>query len=87
MTIEQIDNFLKKNEYDRNPVKVSFKTRNSFTGIFLKTNDYEDLKGKNFWRIIGEANVKKYMSSKDATLARIFNGTEITKLTTVESFS
>lgn len=86
MTNEQIDNFLKKNEYDRNPVKVSFKTRNSFTGIFVKTADYEDLKGKNFWRIIGEANVKKYMSSKDATLARIFNGTEITKLTTVETF-
>ncbi len=85
MTNEQIDNFLKKNDFDRKPVKVSFKTRNSFTGIFLKTADYEDLKGKNFWRIIGEANVKKYMSSKDTTLARIFNGTEITKLTSVET--
>lgn len=84
MTIEQIDNFLKKNEFDRNPVKVSFKTRNSFTGIFVKTTDYEDLKGKNFWRIIGESNVKKYMSSRDTSLARIFNGTEITKLTAVE---
>ena len=84
MTVEQIDTFLKKNDFDRNPVKVSFRTRNSFTGIFVKTADYEDLKGKNFWRIISESNVKKYLSSKDANLARIFNGTEITKLTAVE---
>lgn len=84
MTIEQIDSFLQKNEFDRNPVKVSFRTRNAFTGIFVKTADYDDLKSKNFWRIVNEANVKKYMHSKDASLARIFNGTEITKLAVVK---
>lgn len=84
MTNEQIDSFVQKNEFDRNPVKVSFRTRNAFTGIFVKTADYDDLKSKNFWRIVNETNVKKYMSSKDASLARIFNGTEITKLTVVK---
>ncbi|NII26239.1 short-chain dehydrogenase [Pseudoflavitalea sp. X16] len=80
MTNEQIDSFLQKNEFDRNPVKVSFRTRNAFTGIFVKTADYDDLKSKNFWRIVNESNVKNYLHSKDTGLARIFNGTEITKL-------
>jgi len=86
MTNEQIDAFLQKNQYDRVPVKVSFKTRNSFTGIFIKANDYEDLKTKNFWRIVSESNVKKYMTSKDNSLARIYSGTEITKLASAEMF-
>lgn len=84
MTNEQIDNFLQKNDYDRKPIKVSFKGRNAFTGIFIKTADYNDLKAKNFWRIVNESNVKNYLASKDSNLARIFNGTEITKLTVVD---
>ncbi|WP_276483504.1 short-chain dehydrogenase [Paraflavitalea pollutisoli] len=84
MTIEQIHTFLTRNEFDRNQVKVSFKTRNSFTGIFIKTNDYTELKDKNFWRVINESNVKEYLKSKDTSLARIFNGSEFVKLTTVQ---
>jgi hypothetical protein len=85
MTVEQIDNFLRKNKYDQHQVKVSFRTRTAFTGIFLKTDDYDDLKGKNFWRVINESNVKQYLSSKDTKLARIFNGTEFVRLTVVET--
>lgn len=85
MTVEQIDKFLVKNKYDQNPVKVSFRTRTAFTGIFVKTDDYDDLKGKNFWRLINESNVKQYLTSKDTKLARIFNGSEFTRLTAVES--
>jgi len=84
MTIQQIDAFLQKNNFDKRPVKVSFKTRSPFTGIFLKTADYEELKGKNFWRIINQSNVENYLASKDTNLARIFNGSEFVKLTTVE---
>lgn len=84
MTSEQIDTFLRRNDFDRHPVKVSFRSRNAFTGIFVKTDDYDELKGKNFWRVINESNVKKYLASKDTNLARIFNGTEFVKLTIVE---
>lgn len=84
MTKEQIDTFLRKNKYDRHPVKVSFRTRATFTGIFIKTGDYDELKGKNFWRVINESNVKRYLTSKDTNLARIFNGTEFVKLTVSE---
>jgi len=85
MTVEQIDAFLRKNNFEQNSVKVNFRTRTAFTGIFVKTDDFDDLKGKNFWRIINESNVKQYLSSKDKNLARIFNGTEFVKLSKGES--
>jgi hypothetical protein len=84
MTNEQIDNFLKKNQYAQTAVKVSFKTRSAFTGIFLKTADFDELKSKNFWRIVNETNLEKYQSSKDTSLARIFSGMEITKLSAID---
>jgi hypothetical protein len=84
MTVEQIDNFLRKNNFDQQTVKVSFRTRAAFVGIFIKTDDYDDLKVKNFWRVVNESNVKQYLSSKDTKLARIFNGTEFVKLSLAE---
>jgi hypothetical protein len=87
MTSEQIDNFLKKHNFDQQTVKVSFRTRTAFIGIFVKTDDYDDLKVKNFWRVINESNVKQYLTSKDTKLARIFNGTEFVKLAVAEMVS
>jgi hypothetical protein len=84
MTIVQIDSFLHKIQFDRQAVKVSFKSREPFIGFFVKTNEYDDLKGKNFWRIIGQNNLQNYLTSKNANLSRIFSGTEITNLKAVE---
>jgi hypothetical protein len=80
MTTEQIEKFLEKNGNESTPVKVSFKTRKPVIGLFITTGDYNDLKSKNFWRIVGEANLESYNKSKDMSLARIFNGSEMTKL-------
>lgn len=53
-------------------------------GIFVSAgNDYEDLKSKNFWRIITESNIENWKKTHDMNLIRIFNGAEITKLTMV----
>ena len=49
-------------------------------GIFISTADYEELKAKNFWRIVGEVNIDNYRKSRDMSLARMFSGTEFTKL-------
>ena len=84
MTNEQIDNFLQKNQFEKTRIKVSFKTRNAINGMFIKTADYDELRSKNFWRIVNESNVEKYQRSKDISLARIFSGVEITKLSAVE---
>jgi hypothetical protein len=81
MTTEQIEKFLTTNraKVDQ-PVKITFKTRKPLEGVFIKTQDYTDLKAKNFWRIVTGQNIDGYKNSNDTSLARIFNGSEITKL-------
>ena len=80
MTNAQIEKFLEQNYLDKAPVKVSFKTRKPLIGLFIKTADYSELKSKNFWRIVGEVNIESYRKSKDMNLARVFSGSEMTKL-------
>ena len=83
MTNDQIEKFLTEKLMNSIPVQISFKTRSSIQGIFIKTPDYAELKSKNLWRIVGESRIKEFQSSKDINLARIFNGTEITRLGTI----
>jgi hypothetical protein len=80
MTNVQIEKFLQQNYIDKKPVKVTFKGRKPVVGIFIVTADYEELKAKNFWRIVGEVNIDNYRKSKDMNLARMYSGTEFTKL-------
>jgi hypothetical protein len=80
MTNAQIEKFLEQNYLDKAQVKVSFKTRKPLIGLFIKTADYGELKSKNFWRIVGEVNIENYKKSKDMNLARVFSGSEMTKL-------
>lgn len=83
MTSEQIEKFFADNKI-KNAVRINFKTRNTMLGIFVSTGkDYEDLKSKNFWRIITESNIENWKKTHDMNLIRIFNGAEITKLTMV----
>ena len=83
MTNDQIEKFVQPEHLAKDVVRINFKTRNTLLGIFIKCNDYEDLKSKNFWRIVTEANIDNWKKSKDIGLARIFNGTEMTKLSLV----
>jgi hypothetical protein len=82
MTNDQIEKYLQQKNLTNEPVKVSFKSRKPFVGIFIKTADYAELKSKNFWRIVGESNLESYKKSKDANLARIYSVSEITRLAT-----
>lgn len=84
MSIDQIDVFIKKIDFDNQAVKVSFKSRDPFIGFFVNGRDYADLRGKNFWRLINQNNISKYQSSRDVNLSRIFSGHEITSLKAVE---
>jgi len=83
MTSEQIEKFLESKKITINSVKIDFKTRNSVMGVFLKTPDYNDLKSKNFWRIVTGVNLENWKKTQDLNLARIFNGAEITRLTDI----
>jgi len=83
MTSEQIEKFLESKKITINSVKIDFKTRNSVMGVFLKTPDYNDLKSKNFWRIVTGVNLENWKKTQDLNLARNFNGAEITRLTDI----
>jgi hypothetical protein len=80
MLPEQIAKFVETEQSNNNTVKVEFKKRNSITGVFIKHTDYEELKSKNFWRLVTEANLDMYNKSKDINSGRMFNGSEFTRL-------
>jgi hypothetical protein len=84
MTNEQIGKFLEAGHLTKHSVKIDFKSRQSIIGLFIKSNDYDELKSKNFWRIVSEANIPQWQRRQDNSLAKIFNGTEITRLTPVK---
>jgi len=83
MTNDQIGKFLEAGHLTKHNVKIDFKTRQSIVGLFIKTNDYDELKSKNFWRIVSETHIDNWKTSHDNNLAKIFNGAEITRLTPV----
>lgn len=81
MNSEQIKNFITtkvtgKNQY----VKIEFSKRDPVYGLFITDADYKDLSAKNFWRIVTSKNFDAYNKSKDNNLAKIFNGTEFSRL-------
>ena len=81
MTNEQIGKFLEAGHLAKDSVKIDFKGRQSIVGMFIKLTDYDELKKKNFWRVVSESHISKWKESHDNNLARIFNGTEFTRLT------
>jgi hypothetical protein len=82
MNSEQIESFLSKNISAKSPyVRISFQKRETVYGLFLtEEKDYKDLSSKNFWRIVTQKNLDQYNKAKDPSLSRIFNGSEITRL-------
>jgi hypothetical protein len=80
MTNDQIEKQLKTLPEAKKVFRIHFKTRNSMLGMFINTGDYDDLKSKNFWRIVTGANIEIWTKSKDMNLPRIFNGSEFTRL-------
>ena len=82
MNVEEIERFLdKKTTDDPTYVKISFRKRDDIYGIFIKDTDYSYLKAKNFWRIVTRPHFDDYNKSKNTNLAKIFNGTEFSRLT------
>ncbi len=81
MQIEEIERFLAKpTTTTTSYIKISFRSRASFYGLFIKDNDFTYLKGKNFWRIVPQSKLSDFSQSKDMNLAKIFNGSEFTRL-------
>ena len=81
MNSDQIKNFIEnKVTAESKYVKIEFGKRDPIYGLFVTDDDYRDLSAKNFWRIVTSKNFDAYSKSKDNNLAKIFNGSEFSKL-------
>jgi hypothetical protein len=80
MTSDTIEKYVEGKEINGKPIVISFKQRNNITGIFIQGNDYTELKKKNFWRIVSESKIKEWKQTNDSGLARLFSGTDFTRL-------
>ena len=85
MTNEAIAKFVENTHPVKEYVKIDFKQRSSMIGHFVQSKDYDELKSKNFWRIVVQPHIDTWKKSKDINLAKIFNGMEITRLTPVNA--
>jgi hypothetical protein len=80
MTIEEIEKFLNTSKTDQEAVRISFKKRDAMNGLFIKDRDFNDLKSKNFWRIVPQSQLELYSQSKNVNLAKIYSGSDFAKL-------
>jgi hypothetical protein len=80
MTIEVIEKFIKNQSRNGVPVNIHFKERSTMQGIFIYGKDYDELKSKNFWRVVSKSNADQWKKQEDINLTRIFNGVTFTKL-------
>jgi len=81
MTNDLIEKFIETGKRKNQQVNIHFKTRSTITGMFIHTDDYVELKSKNFWRIVTRTHFDAYNQTKNAGLAKIFCGTEFQRLT------
>jgi len=80
MTNEAITKFVETKEFEEKTLSIYFKQRSTISGLFIKGNDYTELRSKNFWRIVTHAHVDQWKKTKDMNLTRIFNGMEFKKI-------
>ncbi|HEY6503833.1 MAG TPA: short-chain dehydrogenase [Chitinophagaceae bacterium] len=80
MTPEMIEKFVANKNRKGAAVNIHFKDRNTVTGLFIHSVDYDELKSKNFWRIVSRQHAAQWEQTKDVNLARLYNGASFTRL-------
>lgn len=80
MTNEAIIKFIEAKGHATKALNIHFKTRSTITGLFIRGNDFQELQSKNFWRIVTSTNLGEYEKTKNMNLAKIFSGSEFTRL-------
>ncbi|WP_346237532.1 short-chain dehydrogenase [Niabella insulamsoli] len=80
MDVTSIEKFLDSKSANPKVVNVHFKDRSTITGVFVELRDYDELKAKNFWRVVNVKNLEQWEKRKDVELSRLFNGASFTRL-------
>lgn len=81
MTQEAIEKIVENRNTKDSVVQIHFKKRTFLNGVFVKGYDYDEMKAKNFWRIVEDSNIESYEQSKSILLTRLFNGLSFSKIT------
>lgn len=81
MTADSIEKFIEVDKRKSRNIQIHFKTRSTVTGVFIVTGDYNEMKSKNFWRIIPGPKLEQWWATKDPSLSRLFHGAEFARLT------
>jgi hypothetical protein len=80
MAPDKIQEYIESKQRKNVPVNIHFKDRNTVTGLFVQTPDYDELKSKNLWRIVNNMHLNEWNNTKSIELTRIFNGMSFTRL-------
>jgi hypothetical protein len=81
MNIEEIEHFMgRAASPEAQLMTITFKKRDAIQGFIVKGSDYNDLKSKNFWRVVKQKDIEAWERSKNVELAKIFNGSEFSRL-------
>jgi len=80
MTVERIEHFVQPYLNQFQYIDVYMKGRNLQPVMFIAARDYEELREKNFWRVVPASNAKQWEKTKDHKLERIFSGSLFSSL-------
>jgi hypothetical protein len=81
MQSDAIEKFIENKNRKDVTVNIHFKERETVKGLFIRGTDYDELKSKNFWRIVSSTYLAEWNKTHNVSLARIFNGMSFTRLT------
>jgi len=80
MTNDVIEKFVEDRQRSSKIVRIQFKTREAITGLFIVAPDYQEMKKKNFWRIVAASKHAEWLSTKNLSCSRLFSGGEFSKI-------
>lgn len=66
-------------------MKIDLKKRNPVVGMLIQGKDYQDLKSKNFWRVVSSANLAAWKRTGNLEFAKIYSGAEFNKISLVDA--
>lgn len=83
MVNSTIENFVESAKRKNRVVRIQFKNREAIDGTFIISADYQEMKKKNFWRIVTMGKAIEWRNTNNLSCSRLFNGDEFTKLSDI----
>lgn len=80
MTNLLIEKFIASAKRKNKLVRIHFRKRETFVGLFIFAKDYQEMKSKNFWRIVAESRETEWQEGKQLSSSRLFSGDAFSRL-------